>query len=347
MLYIMKFPVKLLIIFLVICLTGSLAGAVFIMLSYDLSILVAGNPITFFSVDFFLRAFFDIVPFVCILALMLLVMYVIRHPSKRFPLYATYAGLCLIAWGAFLPLDIMAAFAYEADPFESPTPADLTTGYFREFSGNVYFYSRIFRQTPLEKDMYGEGLMLDLTGLRGKSGEVYTFRTSATVKPRNGYTDTIFDDALRMPPVVEKPVLAYKTLQKAARSSWSAGVIPWICFASMGLALFSVVFIRNVNSWRFLNASVVMAASFLVFTVNAMIYSHVILSDVSLWAADLFFNLGFYLPELFSGVARVKEPLALFVNLAFTLFFVLFGLVCKKINSRQGNISFFSEEDEL
>ncbi|MBQ7158178.1 MAG: hypothetical protein IJS09_01960 [Treponema sp.] len=342
----MKFSLRLLILFLVTCVVCVLGAAVFVMLSYDLSILVAGNDVTFFSADFFLRALFDIVPFVCVFALMVLVMYLIRHPAKRLQLYVSYAIMCLVTWAVFLPLDIMAAFAYEDAPLESPAPADLSAGYFREYAGNVYFYSRTFRYELMQKDTCGEGLMIDLTGLRGRAGEVYTFTTSATVKPRNGYADTIFANATVMPKVVEKPVQAYRTLQQAARASWAAGIIPWIAFASIGLAFFSIIFIRDVNSWRFLNASVVIASSFLVFTVNAMIYSHAVLSDVSLWCSDLFFNLGHYLPEICSGVARVREPLALFVNIGFTIFYVLFGLICKKINSRRGNIAFFAEEEE-
>ncbi len=345
-LYIMKYPVKLTVIFLILCIVASLAASVFVMLTYDLSILVAGSDVTFFSTDFFLRAFFDIVPFICILSLMILALYIIRHPAKRLPLYLTYAFLCLLAWGAFLPLDIMAAFAYEADPYEAPVPEDLSAGYFREFGGNVYFYSRVYHSSEKDKNLYGEGFLIDKAGLRGKAGELYPFTTAVTIKPRNGYTDTIFANATEKPPVVSKPVNAYKVLQKAARASWSAGIIPWIAFASMGLALFSIIFIRNVNSWRFLNASIVMAASLIVFTVNALIYAHKIFSDLSLTCADFFFNLEHYLPDIFSGVGRVREPLALFVNIAFMLFFLIFGFVCKKINSREGNITFFAEEDE-
>lgn len=333
-------------LFLASCAVGVFAATLYVMLSSDLSLLVAGSDVTFFSADFFLRAFFDIVPFVCVFALMAMVMYVIRHPAKRLRLYLSYAVLCLLVWALFLPLDISAAFAYEDSPLPAPVQAELSSGYFREHEGNLYYYSRVFREPADTEPTRGEGLMIDLRGKKGTSGEVYTFSSEPTVKPANGYADTIFANATVMPPVVARPVKAYRILQEAARTSWAAGVIPWIAFASIGLAFFSILCIRNVNSWRFLNASVVMAASFLVFSVNAMIYSHEFFSGISLWLADVFFNWGFYLPESFSGVARVKEPLALFVNIGFTLLFVLFGILCRKINSRQENIVFFSEEDE-
>ncbi len=342
----MKYPVKLTVLFLALCIGATLAATVFVMLTYDLSILVAGSDVRFFSADFFFRALFDIVPFVCVLSLMVLALYIIRHPARRLPLYLTYAGLCLLTWAVFLPLDIMGAFAYEAEPYEAPVAEDLSSGYFREYAGNVYFYSRTFRTSQKDRAVYGEGALIDLTGLRGKAGELYTFSTAATVRPANGYTDTIFANATVMPPVVRKPVNAYKVLQKAARASWSSGLISWIAFASIGLALFSVIFIRNVNSWRFLNASVVMTSSLLVFTINAMIYSHKILSDISLACADFFLSLDYYLPDLLSGVARIREPLALFVNIGFAVFYFVLGLVCKKINSSKENITFFAEEDE-
>ena len=340
----MKYWLKVIVLFLSMCVLGTLVGALFVMLNYDIRMLIAGNDLTFFSADFFIRAIFVVFPCICVLSLALLIFYAIRHPSHPLALVLSYSVVCLLAWGGLLPLNKALSIAYEEAPLYAPVAEDLTPGYFRKTAGNIYYYARTFHLAKNEKDVFGEGLMIDLAGLRGKNGEIYSFGAALTVKPQNSFSDLIFMEAAKMPVVVEVPVAAYGTLHTAARLSWQGGVIPWIAFASIGLALFSVVFLRNVNSWRFLNASIVAAASILVLAVNAILYAHLFFSDLSLACSDLFFDVGYYLPDIFSGVARIREPLALFVNIGFVVLYALAGLFGRLIKKRRPVVAVYAEE---
>ena len=333
----MKASLTLVLLFFTTCLFGSLASAGLVMLGLDLRVLVAGSSFIPFSAAFFGRGILLSFPFVCIGALLGVLLYLIRHPAQTIFPIITYILLGLLSWGVFIPAATGLNGYYDRITFDwigQAESADLTPNYFRVYDGNVYYYSKVFRYAEAARDMYGEGLMIDLKGIRGKTGAVYTFSTTVVIRDsEKEYSDVIFKEAARMPPVVAAPLKAYMTLYTMASNSVWSGVIAWLSYASLGLAMLATAWLTSLSSWRFLKAFVVVVAGIAVAVVDYLVYAHLLLPDLAAACRELFVGVGLASPQVFSGMLNIIEPLALFVNLlCFALFFVL-GMVGKKLFS--------------
>lgn len=344
----MKASLRLILLFFAICIGGSLVAALLIMLGMDLRVLIAGSSFVPFSAAFFGRGLLLALPLVCIWALLLIVLYGIRHPATSlFPLL-TYVVLGLVSWGVFIPAAAGVSGYYDRITFgwvDVSDSADLTPHYFRLYDGNVYYYSRVYRYAEAARDMYGEGLMIDLQGIRGKVGAIYTFSTSVVIRDsERQYSDVIFKEAARMPPVVAAPVKAYMTLFTTASTSVWSGVIAWFAFASLGGVLLATIWLTSLSSWRFLQAFLVSIAGIAVVVLNYLIYAHIFLPDLATACRELFVRIGMQAPHIFSGMMNVVEPLALFVNLLCVCVCFALGLVGKRLTV-QDEYPYATEDD--
>lgn len=334
----MKASLKLILLFFAICLFGSLVAGALVVLGLDLRVLVAGSQHIPFSAAFFLRGLLTSLPIVSVCALLLVVFYMIAHPAKSFLPVVSYLLLGALTWGVIVPLSARLSGYYDRITFDWIGTAggeDLTPHYFRVCNGNVYYYARVFRFSEASRDVYGEGLMVDLSGVRGKAGAIYSFKTSVVVRDSDGlFNDVIFKEAARMPPMVAVPAKMYMTLFSAAGKAVWSGVAAWIAFASLGLALLAAAWLVPLSRWRFLQVFFVAVAELAIILLNYIVYAHLLFAGLAASCRELFVRIGMGAPHVFSGMADVIEPLALFVNLACIVVLFVAGLLGRHCAAR-------------
>ena len=331
----MKTSLKMILLFFAISVFGSLAVAALFVLGLDLRVLVAGNSHIPFTSAFFLRGLLVAIPFVTGCALLFVLLYLIRHPKASVLGGITYLLLGVLTWGVLVPGAARLHGYYDRVTFDwvsNVDAADLTPHYFRVHDGNVYYYARVFRFAEASREMYGEGLMIDLMGTRGKAGEIYSFTTSAVVRDSDGlFNDVLFKDVASMPPVVAVPVKAYMVLFAAASTSVWSGLVPWAAYASLGCALLAAAWLMSLSSWRFLKAFIVSVAGIMVTVLNYLVYAHLFFADFATSCRELFVHIGMTMPPPLAGMMDVLEPLALFVNLLCIVVFLVLGLIGRRL----------------
>ena len=339
----MKASLKLILLFFAICLFGSLVVGALVVLGLDLRVLVAGSSRIPFSAAFFLRGLLTSLPAVSVCALLLVVFYMVSHPAKSVLVVITYLLLGALTWGVIVPVSARLSGYYDRITFDWIGTAggeDLTPHYFRTYNGNVYYYARVFRFSEASRDMYGEGLMIDLTGIRGKVGAIYSFKTSVVIRDSDGqFNDVIFKEAARMPPLVAVPVKMYMTLFSAAGKAVWSGVVAWVAFASLGLALLASAWLVSLSSWRFLKVFFISVSELAIILLNYIVYAHLLFADLAASCRELFVRIGMGAPHVFSGMVDVIEPLALFVNVACIIVLCVLGLLGRRFAARNAYLS--------
>lgn len=334
----MKASLKLILLFFAICLFGSLGVGALVVLGLDLRVLVAGSPRIPFSAAFFLRGLLTSLPIVSVCALLLVVFYMVAHPVKSVLTVVTYLILGVLTWGVIIPVSARLSGYYDRITFDWVGNAggeDLTPHYFRVYNGNVYYYARVFRFSEASRDVYGEGLMIDLTGIRGKAGMIYSFTTSVVIRDSEGqFNDVIFKEAARMPPMVAVPVKMYMTLFSAAGKAVWSGLVAWIAFASLGCAMLASAWLVSLSSWRFLQVFFVSVGEIAVILLNYIVYAHLFFADLAALCREWFVHIGMSAPHVFSGMIDVIEPLALFVNIACIIVLFVLGLLGRRFAAR-------------
>lgn len=262
----MKRVCLLALLFVLLSVAGTAFGAFLCMMSWDLTVFVAGDVMSFFSLDFFVRGVLYSFPLVTVLSLLLLILYQIRHPSHPLFLVIVYTVFSLLLWLILFPLCAKAALFHTNEIVESDP---LTTGLFRQKDGMVYYFSDV------ADDGETEGLSIDLYGREGSAGEVKPLEDFFVNSLRVGsyYADPIIEQAVRFPKVLSVPLNAYLVLFNKGVSAWDAGFLRWLQFSVLALALCSVLAVQYFTAWRLLNVFLVFLSSAAVVLVNVLGYS--------------------------------------------------------------------------
>ena len=236
------------------------------MMSMDLTVFVAGDVMSFFSLDFFVRGVLYSFPLVTLLALLMLILYQIRHPSHPLPLVIVYLVFGMLLWLLLFPLCAKASLFHTNKILESEP---LTTGLFRQKDGMVYYFSDV------GEDGATEGLSIDLYGREGSAGEVKALDDFFVNSLRVGshYADPIIEQAVRFPKVLSVPLNAYLVLFNKGVSAYDAGFLKWLQFASFGLAMLSLAAVQFFSAWRLLNVFLVFLSSTALLSLNVLGYS--------------------------------------------------------------------------
>ena len=291
------------------CIFGTLIAAVFCMLCMNVTNLVIGTRLPLFSMPLFIKALFLSFPVVAILALLLLVLYFIRHNIHSVLSLLVYVALGALTWGFLTPQTLRLSLSY--DMRFAITNSVVSPGYFREEdNGLVYYWASV------AEDGTGEGFFIDLYGIYGKAGAVYSLEHAEVVKKAQSvFADALVDSAIKTPKVVSSPLAVYLHLLYQGRDAVSRGYIAWLCFASLGLTLLALYAFGWLSAWRLLNAFIVMIAGVGVVFLNYLLTTHARLAALSeLWLTKL------------GAIADILS-LSTCVNLLLALLFVLIGII--------------------
>lgn len=254
-------------LFFSFCLLGTFAGATFAMLCMDLTQFVIGVKLSLFSSEFFLKGIYLAFPLSAIMTLLMLVMYQIRHPTYSTTALISYIALNLLTWLVLIPLMLLLSMRTDIRP-PSAAPS-VSPGYFRTEDDLVYYWSKF------SYDGKGEGLYIDVYGLKGRPGVVYPLQDADKPEQKTpaNFADSLVLSAIHMPRCVSIPLTAYLYLVYHARDALSRSYVNWLMFASLGIALASVYAVGWLSSWRLLNAFIVIIVGIGIALLNYALYA--------------------------------------------------------------------------
>ena len=298
-----KTSLKLLLSYIVIVIAGTLFGACLYMIYSLCTMLVAGESLSGFSTDFFIRGLFVSFPISVILSCMFLVLYLIRHPaSPTFPL-VTYIVLAFISWLSFIPLCNIIAEKYESKTVVVKTNRVVSANVFRHDGKDVVLYTHINADRTAE-------------GVRIKNGEeIDHFFTEPVMQSKSQFSDNLIEESIAMPRLFKYVIQGDDILGRVAKASQKAGYSYWICFASLGLALLSVIGLRRITSWRLLNTFMVIFATIGILVLNALYYG-----------TGIFGHVPIIVDGWFRKTTFLQNPFMVICNSVIAIVFLAWGL---------------------
>lgn len=296
------------------CVLGTAACAFVYGVCQGLNFFVAGGGISVFSRDLFVRGAFLAGPGVCIVAQIFMVLLVLRRQTdsrKINHLFSliVYIVLALATWCVLFPkvFEIEKDF-FRQDSAERSVP--VSSGYFRESSGGVYYYSKIL------PDGSADGILIDTQGKYGNAGGIIPFASqNPALVSSFPYSDVLVKDAVQTPAMISVPLRAYSVLREQMTLSFLGGKMVWFSFATLGLALLSLYGLQFSSSWKMVGCVLVVLGAILILVANYLFYAEKIPESILLWQR--------HLPQIYS----LPNSLIVYANLAVFVVLFLFGAV--------------------
>lgn len=296
------------VIYLASMLIGTLVFATLFMFSCNLSMFVTGLPSSFFSMHFFMAGMLLSIPLVCFIIQILYIFYIIRHPKCQIISLIMYVVFGLFSWLFIIPTDLNLISRFGSDVVVARTESS-SAGVFRKEADGIYYYSLVDEQGK------ADGLFLDTSGYLGQDGAViHLFDSPVKNESAFPYSDILIKNSLQPPAMVTYPLAVYNALLTAAGYSASVGVLAWLAFASIGLALLAVYGIQFTSSWKLANVVSVLCATAAVVLINYFYYM------------DLFPIVLKELAKKLSNITDIKDPVIVLTNLIIALVFTGFGV---------------------
>jgi len=282
------------------------------MLYGNLTTLVANQADNFFSYKMLIPGVIVSFPLACILALFFLILLEIRRADSsavRLGLYII-TGLCV--WCVFIPFDLHKSVAYiQEAAMEENNNELLTSGLFRKNpDGTIEYYSRVSAAG------YADGILIDVNGIAGEKGCVIPFKgKDINIYSEDVFADSIIREGAQISSVVAVPLNIYAELMINGTNCWLKGVWSWISFAAMGLALMSLYGLKNISSWKLLNAFLIVLAGVCVALLNYLYFCGEVFNGIAVeWAR-------------FFAAWPIDNPFILCLNLVLIIAFSAIGIV--------------------
>ncbi len=292
---------------------------------------VAGQPLSFLSADLFIRGVFFVFPLICALSSLFMVLYVVRHPGKIILPLIIYILTGILSWGLLIPFSVSKSEEYASIPHVQKKAPLITPGFFREDNGGIYYYSRV------GQDGKAEGLYIDLQGFTGSQGKILPIdNVPVNETAAEPFSDLLIRDTMTLPRVVKVPVELYKKQLAFASASRKAGYISWLSFASIGIALLSILGLRRFSAWRLLNASIVTAAFFCIAGVNSACYGSGSFAGNAARSIVWWHALCPKFPHALSWFAlQIQNPFVVLMNCGICLALIICGIVVAVVRNRR------------
>ena len=207
--------------------------------------MVAGAQVQIFNLKFFLDGVFIFSPAILILSGVLTCAYLIRHPpTSAFPTII-YMIIYAVFWIILMPLNFKLAdkFSLSQSQETGSSVVKLSDGFFRETDeGYIYYYTNVSDKNVVEGACIAPK----------DNQSVYSF-TDIQLPAARDFSDPLIKKTVQMPEVLQVLSRWFNSFMVIARTSYTEGTLAWLCFASVGLALLSVVGLRQLSKWRLMN----------------------------------------------------------------------------------------------
>lgn len=178
-----------------------------------------------------------------------IIVYSIRYPQNGVARIITYTVLTVLSWLVIIPL--CTSFASKFTPAEIFKSKDslLSTHYFRQENGTLYYYTSINNLLKTVK-----GVSFKLNDISSTLDDSQVLDNAPMVKSDiQPFSDVLIYDTLSVSTFIDVvlPALYYNT--ESALEALNGGVLSWFAFASWGLALYALIGLRRLFHWRLLN----------------------------------------------------------------------------------------------
>ena len=301
--------------FILTCLVLTLAGSLVYMVYCAGTTLVAGTGSHIFSWNLLLKGIFVFLPVSLMFSQIFGMMYLIRHPLKKsdgtdsgpffLPVFA-FVILGLAIWFILMPVSINAGESIGIKSISDTRKPNLSPGIFRGYDEGVYYF------TSVEEDGKATGVFLNNSS---NTVRVLTYDNLDVSNMDGEFADPLVERTIRIPRVVRWILDIVSKVMDMAKMNLDLGFWNWICFASMGIALTSLVGLIYFSRWRLIS----------------------VLVSVSCFLGCVGFNGVYYLTNafdlpkktfasLFARMPFIKNPFPVVVNLAIALVMIALGI---------------------
>lgn len=319
----MRNALTLLAVFFGVLFIGTLIGATVIYIYSNLTLFVAGRPPVSVPYQVFFYGLIVSFPAFCVIASMMSILYLVRHPSKSIWCFVFFIIVNALTWLFLLPQNLVQGQKFNSRTIER-TYEIVSPQYFRNESSGITFYSKMYGKQHIF------GLFFDTKGIHREKGHIDRFDNIAyEQKPSSKqsiFSDSLIENALKMPSAVKKPIILYADILESALSTWRKGFAYWLPFATIGLVFVACFGLRNASKWKFLSAFLVMAIHFIVLALNGMTRGTGVLKIFSSKAAIWWHSLENSVPSFLQWISYIEDPLPVFINLLITVI-ILFASI--------------------
>lgn len=330
----MKNALKMMLSYLLFLVIGILVGIVIIVEFLATVGLIAGRTQTLFAGDIFMRAFFIVAPVIIVGSGTFLALYAVRHHAKKVIAAITYIFLCALTWGIVFPAFLIFAksntFLTQVESVENLAEINdepLSKNYFRKAGKFIYYITNEFDNSNnavainpetglVEKEI--DSVVIYIDGTHPEMMMYEVSNVSEILKEQaEPFTDILIRDTMSYE-LLPEFYRSFDFLMKNAIDAWEGGIIHWIFFASLGVALCSVYAFIGMSRWRIINTlSVIMA------TVFIMICNY-------LYLIGIFPAINIPWGGVFD---QIKHPLLALANFGVAAVFIIFSLIVSLVRS--------------
>ncbi len=236
--------------FLLMCVFGTIAGAIIFMLYNVVTSYVVGAEMTYILPDVFFDGILVCFPPILLFVPMFRFLSLVRHKSRNKP--AALAVICVLSlatWFFLVPVCEKTAYA-ESALFERP-PSELTAGYFRKLDSDIYYLNSV-------ENKHIDALKFDNSdsGKTNSERRVEFVENQRKVFERDeyGFSDPLVGSILRPPSIFAAVFQGLYSMEKSAYSACASGIVGWILFSSLMFALLSSGALVSASTWRLASA---------------------------------------------------------------------------------------------
>jgi len=293
-------------VFIILTIATAFVSTVAISLIHLSFSMVAGENLSFVNFALFFQVLVKALPFCLVFACLGLIFYFIRHPKT--PILSTlfYFLIGFSIWLFAIPWMLSVPLAQK--PLVSEYEARrLSEGFFRETKSSIDYIAKIFPEGG------GEGVRIDTSS----SGHIESvFFEEDALEAELAFADPLFEKTIELPPVLEVLKAFFSFAGTEAIKSLARGFLSYLMFASFGLAILSIFFVKNISSWKLINISIVVTLFVFICKINREVFS------------AMFFDkmIGFFQHNNMIWLTN-RNNIQFVINISITLCFSLIGLV--------------------
>jgi len=281
--------------FVTLCLS-TLTLAFLYMVVHACMKMVAGYPIHIFSFSLFKDGCFIFLSFSALLALLTQIFSAIKYKDTSFLSFLIALFFTLFTWLLLLPITLSSNLFRIED--------DVPVYYLHANDNGTYHVLRIhknkFLGSPIEEDF-------------------------SYIAQKKLFVDPLLEESvgypLRVEGAVNKIVLFYALAQSAVHS----GKVAWLCFASIGLSLFSLWMFVGASRWKIVNA---------VFVCSMWLF--LLFIQIEIYSGTKVFEFVRILHSHISFSSNIDQFIPVFIYVLFSLIFSVTGLLRRHISSLGG-----------
>ena len=316
----MKKALTFILIYLTILLTGTLLSTVLYSLYLNVTGFTAGKPINLFNTADILKSFFYVSACLCFLICPLLSYYRIRH-SYGFLQTCAYVLIFALTWAVIFPANAKLKAFVDSNFSNRQQKEALTGGYFRKVGGKIYYlvedynFDKTTRMIEIDTD----------EDIPVKYGVVFSDENFELLTAGKNYRDVIIKSTFTDSSFPH--IINLRTLVDYGETSLNKGILSYLCFLTLALALASVYGITAFFEWRFLSVCAIALFSSAILSFNTLYFSSAFAP-----VKNHIYNISLF--NFLNGF--VDDSFLLVANCSISLIFIVFGIVIFIIHKSSG-----------